>query len=197
MTIPPERPILQELKTQAWILGGLVALMWGIQLLNTTLLGGRLTYLGIHPRDVGGLRGIVFAPFLHGNFNHLIANTIPFITLGWLIMLQRTRDFLIVTAIAMVVSGLGTWMIGAPNSIHIGASGVIFGYFGYLLMRGYFERSLPAIALSLLVISFYGSLIWGVLPQQRGVSWEGHLFGFVGGAVAARLLARPRVKPID
>ncbi len=196
MALPSERPILQELKVQVAILLGLLALMWGIQLVNVTLFRGQLVGWGIHPREAVGLRGIVFAPWLHGSFNHLIANTIPFVTLGWLIMLQRTTDFLIVTAIAMGVSGLGTWLIGAANSVHVGASGVIFGYLGYLLLRGYFERSLTAIVLSVVVLSVYGSLIWGVLPQQSGVSWEGHLFGLIGGG-AARLLAQRATEPTD
>jgi membrane associated rhomboid family serine protease len=89
----------------------------------------------------------------------------------------------------MIVSGLGVWLFAPPNSIHIGASGVIFGYLGYLLFRGYFQRSPGAIFLSLFVAFVYGSMIWGVLPNQNGISWQGHLFGFIGGAIAARLLS--------
>jgi membrane associated rhomboid family serine protease len=103
-------------------------------------------------------------------------------------MLRRTSDFFVVSAIAMLVGGLGTWLFGAP-ALHIGASGVIFGYLGFLLLRGYFERKFASILFSVFVGILYGSLIWGVLPGQPGISWEGHLFGFLGGVLAAKLLA--------
>ena len=141
------------------------------------------------PARLAALWGILFAPFLHGNFAHLFANTVPLVTLGWLVMLRKTSDWFVVSAIAALCSGLGTWLIGASGSTHIGASGVIFGYFGFLLLRGYFERSFVAIAFSILVTVLYGGIIWGVLPNQPGISWEGHLFGFLGGVVAAWLLA--------
>jgi membrane associated rhomboid family serine protease len=131
----------------------------------------------------------LFAPFLHGNFAHLIANTIPFLTLGWFVMLRETSDFFVVTGITMLVSGLGVWLFGSAG-LHIGASGVVFGYLGFLLARGYFERNIPSILLSVIVGFLYGGAIWGVLPTQPGVSWEGHLFGFIGGVIAARFLSQ-------
>lgn len=182
----------RELKMQAVILLGCVALMWGLEIADLLLPGQPLNAYGILPRHPIGLRGILFAPFLHGGFPHLIANTIPFLTLGWFVMLQETSDFILVTAITMLVSGLGVWLFGSPG-FHIGASGVIFGYLGFLLLRGYFERNLPSILLSLVVAVLYGSTIWGVLPLQRGISWEGHLFGLIGGILAARLLARRKL----
>ena len=185
------RGLANEFKTQVKILGGLVALMWALEIVDQAL-GRALDVYGIFPRNLTGLRGILFSPFLHGNFPHLIANTVPFITLGWLVMVRRTSDFFVVSAIAMLISGLGTWLIGAPNSLHIGASGVIFGYLGFLLLRGYFERSVTSILFSVVVGMLYGGLIWGVIPGQIGISWEGHLFGFIGGGVAAKLLAEPR-----
>lgn len=185
------REIANEFKSHVKILGGLVALMWIIEIVDQGLRGA-LDIYGIIPREVIGLRGILFAPFLHGNIPHLVANTIPFITLGWLVMVRRTSDFFVVSAIVMLISGLGTWLIGSPNSVHIGASGVIFGYLGFLILRGYFERSITSILFSIVVGLLYGGLIWGVLPGQVGISWEGHLFGFIGGGVAARLLAEPR-----
>lgn len=185
------RGIASEVKAQILILGGLVALMWAIEIIDH-LPGMNLDMYGIIPRRIIGLRGILFAPFLHGNFPHLIANTVPFLTLGWLVMLRRTSDFWMVTAIAALIGGLGTWLIAPTFSIHIGASGIIFGYLGFLLSRGYFERNFASIALSVTVGVLYGSLIWGVLPQQPGISWQGHLFGFIGGIVAARILAAPK-----
>jgi membrane associated rhomboid family serine protease len=190
-----EKAIAQELKTQVAILGGLLAVMWIVEILDQFVfrlgMGETLDIYGIIPRNPIGLRGILFAPFLHGNFAHLIGNSIPFLILGWLVMLRETKDFLWVTIVAGAVSGLGTWLFGSPG-VHIGASGVIFGYLGYLLLRGYFERKMLSVAISLGVGFFYGSLLWGVLPLQYGISWEGHLFGFLGGALAAWLLAEKR-----
>ena len=191
---PKERSIAGELKLQILILGSFVALAWGLELFDLFLLKGGYNFrggldqFGIVPRNPIGLRGILFAPFLHSGLGHLVSNTIPFLVLGWLVMLRETRDFFTVSILSALVSGLGTWMFGATG-IHLGASGVIFGYLGYLLARGYFERSGIAIALSLFVGTLYGSLIWGVLPLQQGISWEGHLFGFVGGVLSAKLLA--------
>ncbi|HEY9690876.1 MAG TPA: rhomboid family intramembrane serine protease [Oculatellaceae cyanobacterium] len=190
MSRDDSKAIARELKSHATILGGAIAIMWILEIVDIFFLRGRLNAYGIRPHSIIGLRGILFAPFLHGGLGHLIANTIPFLTLGWLIMLRETSDFFIVTAITMIVSGLGVWLFGNPYSLHIGASGVIFGYLGFLLLRGYFERSFIAISLSLIVGFFYGGVIWGILPTQPGVSWEGHLFGFIGGILAARLLPR-------
>ncbi|MBD2310966.1 rhomboid family intramembrane serine protease [Desertifilum sp. FACHB-1129] len=180
--------IAKELKSQALILGTLVAIFWIVEIVDVVVFQGRLDTFGILPRHPIGLRGILLAPFLHGSFNHLIANTLPFLTLGWLVMLKETRDFFIVSAITLLISGLGVWLFGSPG-FHIGASGVIFGYLGFLLLRGYFERSFVTIFLSVVVGFFYGSLLWGVLPTVPGISWEGHLFGFIGGGVAAYLLS--------
>lgn len=182
--------IAGELKQQAVILGGFVVLLWIVEILDALVFRGALNQYGIRPRELSGLWGILFAPFLHGNFEHLIANTFPLVTLGWFVMVREISDFFIVTLFAAILGGLGTWLIGVSGSVHIGASGLVFGYLGFLLLRGYFERSVTSIALSLLVFVLYGSLIWGVLPNQPGISWEGHLFGFIGGAIAARLLAK-------
>ncbi len=181
--------IASELKSHGLILGSIVVLLWSIEIIDF-FMGGRLNYYGIYPRTYVGLKGILFAPFLHGSFGHLISNTIPFIVMGWFVMLRETKEFFVVSAIALLASGSGVWLFGAPRSLHIGASGVIFGYFGFLLARAYFERSALSIALALTVGLLYGGLIWGVLPTQLGISWEGHLFGFIGGVLAASLLAK-------
>lgn len=183
--------LAKEVRQHLRILGGFVVLLWAIELLDLYIFNGWLDQFGIWPRHLIGLRGIVFAPLLHHGIGHLLANTIPLFTLGWLIMLRKTSDFFVVSAITLVVSGIGTWVFGSPNSIHVGASGLIFGYFGFLLSRGYFERSMSSIALSVIAIVFYGSLIWGVLPTDETVSWQGHLFGFIGGVIAARSLSAP------
>ncbi|NEP20689.1 rhomboid family intramembrane serine protease [Moorena sp. SIO3I6] len=193
MTRQERQSITSELQTQAIILGGWVALMWIVELVDIFIFGRKLDLYGIIPRNPIGLRGILFAPFLHGGFSHLISNTIPFLVLGWFVMLQETSDFFVVTSITMVVGGLGVWLLGAPNSVHIGASVLIFGYLGFLLFRGFFERNLPSIFISILVGFLYGGLVWGVLPSQPHVSWQGHLFGFIGGILAARLLAKRKL----
>ncbi len=162
--------------------------MWFIHIADSFLPGTASVY-GIIPRTSLGVRGIFFSPFLHGSYQHLVSNTIPFLMLGWFVMLRSVKEFFAVSAIVLLASGIGVWLFGSPG-IHIGASGVIFGYFGFLLSRAYFERSALSIALSLTVGLFYGSLIWGVLPNQMRISWEGHLFGLIGGILAAKWLSR-------
>ncbi|MGB7414200.1 MAG: rhomboid family intramembrane serine protease [Thermosynechococcaceae cyanobacterium] len=181
----------QALKLQVQILGSMVALMWVSALLNLFLLRGQLLQFGIVPRTIVGLRGILFAPFLHAGLGHLMANTVPFVILGWLVLIRATEDFFVVTAVAMGIGGLGTWLLAGSRTVHVGASGLVFGYLGYLLLRGYFERSFAASFLSVVVAVVYGGLLFGVLPTVPGVSWQGHLFGFLGGGLAARFLAKP------
>lgn len=182
----------QTLRGQLIILGGFVALIWIVELMDWVILKGALDAYGVRPRTVDGLRGIIFMPFLHRGFGHLLANTIPIIILGWLVMVRRTADIFLVAAVTILVSGLGVWLFGGSNSIHVGASGLIFGFFGFLLARAYFERSLAAIVLAVVVFLLYGGIIWGVLPGQNGVSWQGHLFGFIGGVLAAYLMSARR-----
>ncbi len=180
----------QNFQTQASILGGLLLLIWVLEIIDFLLFQGALNRYGIRPRSLRGLSGIFLAPFLHGSFKHLAANTVPLVTLGWLVMLQDIHYFFVVTAVTVLVSGFGVWLFGASRSVHLGASGLIFGYLGFLLLYGYFERSLWTGMISLFVGLFYGGMIWGILPSRQGVSWQGHLFGFVGGILAARLLSQ-------
>ena len=195
---PPTKPNLSnELTSQFAILLAFLGVMWIVEILDW-LLRARFDIYGIIPRHVIGLRGILFAPFLHGDFSHLMANTVPFFSLGWLVMLRRTNDFIAVTLIVMGLGGLGTWLIGDlfemgrldHPTVHIGASILIFGYLGYLLLRGWFDRQPYSIIFSVAVALVYGGLIWGVVPGQQGISWEGHFCGFVAGAIAAKLLSK-------
>lgn len=190
----PRDSLFREIKLQASILLGVVAVFWAIEIVDLLILGRSLDALGIRPRTVSGLWGILLAPWLHGGIAHVAANTIPFIVLGWLIMLRETWHFFAVAAIVSVLGGLGVWLTAPSYGVHIGASGVIFGFFGFLLLSGWFERSLSTILISLGVLVVYGGLIFGVMPGQPGISWQGHLFGFLAGVLAARLLARPRAK---
>jgi membrane associated rhomboid family serine protease len=183
-----KRLVLKELK----VLIISVILFWAIEILDLVVFQGSLDNYGIKPRQSIGLTGILFAPFLHGGFGHLIANTIPFITLGWLTMIQETSDFYIVSLISAIVGGIGVWIFGVPDSVHIGASILIYGYLGFLLLRGYFQKNIPSIALSVFVAIVYGSLLWGVFPSRIGISWQGHLFGFIGGAITAKMIAQEK-----
>jgi len=167
----------------------MLAAMW-LVFFASVLTGGALVSLGVIPRNVIGLRGILFAPFLHGSLQHLLANSIPFLILGWLVMLRDSRHFTVVTAAAMVGSGGLAWLIGAPGSVHIGASGVIFGYLGFLIMSGWYVRSLASVALSVLVTLVFGTLIMGVVPGNAGISWQAHLGGFIAGVLTARTYRR-------
>ena len=187
-----ERPgsIKRALKLQAAILLGLVAIMWAIEVVDLVVLGGALDAYGIRPRTVDGLWGILLAPFLHGGLGHVAANTIPFVVLGWLVMLRETWHFFAVGVIVAVLGGLGVWLTAPAAGVHIGASGVVFGFFGFLLLAGWFERRFGTILVSLAVLVAYGGLIFGVLPGQVGISWQSHLFGFLAGVLAARFLAR-------
>jgi membrane associated rhomboid family serine protease len=180
--------LLKELK----ILIVSITIFWIIEILDFLVFQGSLDRYGIQPHSLVGLRGILLAPFLHGGFKHLIANTLPFLTLGWLTMIQETSDFFIVSLTSAIFGGIGVWLFAAPGSVHIGASILIYGYLGFLLLRGYFQKNMPSIALSIFVALVYGSLIWGVLPAETGISWQGHLFGFIGGAIAARMVAKEK-----
>ena len=183
-----QNKILKEFK----ILIASIAIFWAIEVLDFIVFNGSLDRYGIQPHSLIGLRGIIFAPFLHGGFGHLIANSIPFITLGWLTMIQETSDFYIASIVSALVGGVGVWIFGSPNSVHVGASILIYGYLGFLLLRGYFQKNFPSIALSIFVAIAYGSFIWGVFPSDMRVSWQGHLFGFIGGAIAARMVAKEK-----
>lgn len=176
----------ERLKPQMKLLGGSLAIMWAVFVVSV-LTGGALLALGVIPRTAVGLRGILFAPFLHGSLAHILANSIPFFMLGWLVMLRDSRHFLTVTAFAMIGSGLMAWLLGASGSVHIGASGVIFGYLGFLILSGWYARSLASVLLSILVIVLWGGMVIGVVPGRDGISWQAHLGGFLGGALAARM----------
>lgn len=185
--------ITPELTAQAAIIWDLVAVTWSVDLINFVFCGGALNRLGVRPGSMIGLLGIFFAPFLHGDWKHLINNTLPFMILGWFVMLRGTNDFYIVTIFVALFSGIGKWSLGKTNSIHIGASGVLFGYFGFLLVDSYFRRDALSIVLTAIVGFIYGNAIWGIFPTHPGISWEGHLTGFLGGMLAASYMDVLRV----
>lgn len=177
-----------------WLLGSVV-LLWIIEVVNT-ILDHRLNRWGILPRTLPGLVGIPLSPFLHGNFAHLLLNTVPLVTLGGFVALQGTRIFFTVSLWIIFLSGATLWLFGR-QAYHVGASMVIFGYFGYLVARGWYERSVTALIVALLVLVLYGGIVWGVLPTRSYISWEGHLFGLLAGVLVARLVApRRRDMPV-
>jgi membrane associated rhomboid family serine protease len=171
-------------------LGALVAVMWAVELVNA-LDSYRLDRDGIVPRNLSHLDGIVFAPFLHLSFSHLLGNTIPFVILGSAIALAGAGRLLRVSLIVALVSGLGVWLTSPSGTVTVGASGVVFGYATYLISRGLFDRRIGEVLLGIVVLLLFGGALISDLVPHSGISWEAHLFGGVGGVLAAAMLARP------
>jgi membrane associated rhomboid family serine protease len=165
------------------------AVLWVVELYDQVT-GEWLDADGIVPRSVDGLEGIVWAPLLHAGWPHLIANTLPFMVFGFLVLANGIGRFVLVTAIIWVVSGLGVWFTAPYGTVTVGMSGVIFGWLTYLLVRGFFARSGAQIVLALVVFFLWGGILLGVVPGQEGVSWQGHLFGALAGVLAAWLVTR-------
>lgn len=174
------------------VMCAVVPVLFLIQVLDWATVPSLAVAGGLQPKDVDGLDGILFAPFLHANFAHLYANSIPLILLGTFVLAAGMRRFLWSTGLIMLISGLGVWIVGATGTVHVGASGVIFGYLGLLLTRGIVERSWWNIAVGLLIGMLYWWQLFGILPGQEPISWEGHLFGFIGGVLAAIVFRRRR-----
>ncbi len=177
---------------------GFVALLYLVEAADQVL-GHQLDRNGIRPLEIDGLWGVLFAPLLHANWGHLLANTGPALVLGFLMTLAGLPRFLLATAIVWVGGGLGTWLIGNVGSAcgptdHIGASGLIFGWLAFLVVFGFFTRSIWQILVGVIVLLVYGGILWGAVPVLNvcgGVSWQGHLCGAIAGVVAAYLLSGP------
>lgn len=164
----------------------LVVSLWLLEVIDFVTPG--LDRYGITPRRLGELDDIFFAPFLHAGFVHLMANTVPLAVLAFLTALRGVGRLATVSLIVIVVGGAGVWLTAPPYTVTLGASILVFGYFGYLLARGVIDRRAADIIIAVVVVLLYGTMIFGVLPSRPGVSWQGHLFGLVGGVVAAWLL---------
>lgn len=169
-----------------------VGLMWVLEGIDQLLFSGALDRFGVRPLTMGGLWGIFAAPLLHGGFGHLMANTLPWIFLGFLTTTRKRLDFWVVAVVSTLTAGLGSWVFGGMGTVHIGASGVVFGFLGFLMGRGIWERRFGTIALSVVVTALFGSMLWGMLPvlAEVGISWQAHFFGWIGGLLVARTLGR-------
>lgn len=194
------RDHMRALFRRATALAAFVALLWVLQVVNW-IIGYRLNpVFGLIPRYFGGLDGIIAMPILHGSFGHLMANTPPLLVMGGLLVATTTRALLPVNAVVIGLGGGLVWLFGS-SAIHIGASGLVFGWFGFLVVRGFVDRSPITLGATLVVGILYGSILWGVLPGQPGVSWESHLFGAIAGAAAALLVRThvhaPRLGGVD
>jgi membrane associated rhomboid family serine protease len=193
LTADPKKP--------GWMIGGVtvlafVALLYVVEAVDQVS-GSRLEQDGIRPLEVDGLWGILWAPLLHANWAHLVANTVPALVLGFLVSLAGMARFVCATVIVWILGGLGTWLIGnigAPTGVetnHIGASGLIFGWLTFLIVFGFFTRHAWQIVVGIVVFFVYGGILWGALPGTFGVSWQGHLCGGVAGVFAAYVLSGP------
>ncbi|WP_323792503.1 rhomboid family intramembrane serine protease [Nocardioides sp.] len=171
----------------AMVSGAFVVLLYVIELVDV-ILDNRLDGLGVEPRSADGLWGVAFAPLLHGSWTHLEANTVPALILFFLVLVSGISRGLEATAVIWLVGGVGVWLFAGTNSIHLGASVLIFGWLVYLMVRGIWTRKIGQILLGLVLVLLYGTLLLGVLPGQPGVSWQGHLFGALGGGLAAWLI---------
>ncbi|HLJ73438.1 MAG TPA: rhomboid family intramembrane serine protease [Thermoanaerobaculia bacterium] len=176
------------IRTRAVVLSVFVGLMWVVRAIDT-LIPGQMSSagVGVIPRTIGGLYNIPIAPFIHVDWDHLISNTLPLVILGVLILVRGTFEFIFVVFVSAFVSGFGTWLFGEGNAQHVGASGIVFGFFGYLVFRTAFDRKISSAVIALIVAIAYGSaMTWSLIPEES-VSWSGHFFGFIGGFAAARL----------
>lgn len=176
----PYTEFFEAAREQLPFMGYMLLGLWVFNIINWLLCRSNLNALGIYPRSTFGLIGIVFAPIPHGNFNHLFFNSIPFFALGMIILGLGRDVFLAVTVLTTLMSGAIVWLIGR-KCLHIGISGVISGYFGFLLCLAYLYPTLISLVLALVVLYYFGSIITGIIPTSDAISWECHLAGLVSG----------------
>lgn len=175
--------IILQTKANYYYLTVILLVLWGIFFLNI-LFGYRLFIFGIIPRRSYGLFGIVFAPLLHANFNHLFFNSIPLVVLSNFLLMQGLPYYWHITLLITLISGLLIWCFAKPG-IHIGASSVITGYWSLLVCNIYQQGTLTAIILGFISLYYFAGIFFGIFPQKKGVSWEGHLFGLIAGLIVA------------
>ncbi|HET6270563.1 MAG TPA: rhomboid family intramembrane serine protease [Arthrobacter sp.] len=174
------------------VVGTFVLLLYLIEIINTVLLHSLNRTFGLRPRSLDGFLDILTFPLLHANLAHLLSNTLPLIIFGFLVFLSGVRVFVTALASSWLGSGVVVWLIGGFN-VTVGASGLVFGLFAFLLVRGFFNRNWWQILLSAVLFMAYGGILFGVLPTVAGfVSWQAHLGGALGGVAAALLLGTRR-----
>jgi membrane associated rhomboid family serine protease len=171
------------------LLAAIVAVMWLVEAINS-IDSDALSHDGIYARNIGRFWGIATSPFIHGSFQHLIDNTVPFLFLGFIIAMHGAGRLLLVTGFVMLIGGLGTWVIGPAGTSTIGASGVVFGYASYLLARGFFDHSIWELAVGMLVGVIWGAALLSSLVPHGGISWQAHLCGAIAGVIVAWRLSR-------
>ena len=182
-------PARSRLWTGIWTAAFLGLVVYAVGVINE-ITSYALNDYGIYPREIGGLSGIAVSWAIHGSPAHLMNNALPLVILGTFVAVRGQATYIKTTIFVVALSGILVWLVGKP-ALHLGASGIVFGYFGYLLARGWLERSPAAVGLAFLAVVMYGGILVGVLPGQEGVSWESHLFGFVAGAIAGRYFPQP------
>ncbi|MBL4741227.1 MAG: rhomboid family intramembrane serine protease [Sneathiella sp.] len=170
----------------------LLALIWVVEIVNI-LTGHSLSNWGILPRTMSGLMGIPLSPFIHGSLWHAISNTVPLLVLGSLLLTSGHKRFWMTTIGIVLFSGLLVWLF-ARGSYHIGASGLVFGYFGALITRAVIMRSFPSMIIALVTVLLYGGILWGLIPLRSYVSFEGHFFGLLAGIIYTWMTTR---KPFE
>ena len=191
---------MRVLRARLTYLAAFIGALWAIQAVNAATGYSLNVSFGLIPRHVAGLDGVIGMPLLHGGFQHLISNTAPLALMGALLAATATRALVSVNAVIVILGGGLVWLFGSAG-VHVGASGLVFGWFGFLIARGVVDRSPVTLGSALIVVVVYGSIIWGVLPTQPGVSWEAHLFGAIAGAAAALIVRthvhNPRMRDVE
>ena len=188
-----ERPV-----GAAVVMLALLSLLWALEFVDQ-LTGGQLDNYGIHARELDGLPAIFSAPFLHGGWSHLVSNSLPFFVLGTLVLIGGLARWVVSSLTSIVSSGLAAWALTPANTIVLGASGLILGWLTYVIVSGFLAGKPKQVLIALVVLFFYGGMIWGVLPTSAGISWQAHLGGAVGGVLAAWWLrpTKARVRRTD
>lgn len=208
-TLARKRSLLPaKVRPALFTIGGLAAVMAIVQIVNSLMHYHLNSQFGLISRTVGGLDGILFAPLLHASWGHLLGNLVPLLIFGMLLFAGGVRQFMVVTVLVWLVSGVGVWLAGPSHTVTIGASALIFGWLAYLVARGVFTRNVGQILVGLVLLVLWGGLFWtGIvttaardLVGSTGISWQDHLFGAIGGVLAAFLVAKadePRRKKVN